>query len=104
MADNYIQQDDNYKDFMTTITDGGLQYAYQSYKQGKSARDFYRQHVADDKKKHVIVVGAGMAGLAAAYELSQVGHKVGFASLCIDFYSSLHFIETKVGSFERLLK
>ena len=26
--------------------------------------------------KHVIVVGAGLAGLVAAYELEQVGHRV----------------------------
>lgn len=73
--ENYIQQDDNYRDFMNNITDGGLQYAYTAYK-GMNSKAFYRQKVADERKKHIIVVGAGMAGLAAAYELAQVGHEV----------------------------
>ena len=70
-----MRQDDNYRSFMFNIIDGGLQYAYESFK-GLNSRTFYRQKVADEKRKHIIVVGAGMAGLAAAYELVQVGHKV----------------------------
>ena len=76
MGEKYIQQDDNYREFMNNITDGGLQYAYHTWIKGESAKEYYRQKVTDDKKRHVIIVGAGMSGLAAGYELAQVGHKV----------------------------
>lgn len=65
---------------MGYITDGGLQYAYHStctWKGDTDAKMSYRRKVADHKKKRIIIVGAGMSGLAAAYELAQAGHKVG---------------------------
>ena len=34
------------------------------------------RYTKTDKPKDVIIVGAGMAGLSAAYELAQVGHRV----------------------------
>ena len=89
MGEKYIQQDDNYREFMNNITDGGLQYAYHTWIQGESAKEFYRQKVADDKKRHIIIVGAGMSGLAAAYELAQVGHKVEYFPIFI-FYKYIY--------------
>ena len=32
------------------------------------------------KSKKVVIVGAGLAGLAAGYELKRAGHKIGRAS------------------------
>ena len=77
-----IQQDDNYKDFMTNITDGGLVYAVCKYLKTNYCESMRRKQVAPQNRKHVIIVGAGASGLAAAYELSQIGHKVRNVELC----------------------
>ncbi|XP_053376963.1 putative L-amino-acid oxidase YobN [Mercenaria mercenaria] len=69
-----IQQDDNYKEFMGWITDGGLRYAYAMHH--GTSENLYRKKVDKEHERHVIIVGAGMAGLSAAYELAQIGHKV----------------------------
>ncbi|XP_060572449.1 L-amino-acid oxidase-like [Ruditapes philippinarum] len=68
-----IQQDDNYREFMGWITDGGLRYAF-AKKNGKD--DFYRKQVDEKSRRKVIIVGAGVSGLVAAYELAQIGHEV----------------------------
>lgn len=69
-----IQQSDLLRPLMDDITKNGLTYAYYKYKLGQP--DPNKIHKPTDYPSHVIVVGAGMAGLAAAYELAQVGHKV----------------------------
>ena len=71
-----IMQTDHLKEFYTTIVIDGLQTAYKKY-----GSEFpYTPRKGDvEKTKHpkkVIIIGAGMAGLVAAYELVRVGHKV----------------------------
>ena len=65
---------------MNAITDGGLRYAVAKHSKTINNYDNYRTKVPPEMKNHVIIVGAGMAGLAAAYELAQIGHKV-YASI-----------------------
>ena len=71
-----IQQDDNYKDFMANITDGGLVYAVSKHLKLKECESQHHTQVAPENRKHVIIVGAGACGLTTAYELAQIGHKV----------------------------
>ena len=60
-----VQQSDLLKPLLMTIVEDGLGKAYNKF--GGSTTT---------NPKHVIVVGAGMAGLTAAYELKRAGHKV----------------------------
>ncbi|XP_053378315.1 putative L-amino-acid oxidase YobN [Mercenaria mercenaria] len=81
MSDNIdeyfgIQQDENYREFMGWITGGGLRYAYAKHNELPDPESFYRKKVTEENKRKVIIVGAGMSGLAAAYELAQIGHEV----------------------------
>ena len=50
----------------------GLNFAFQKCQQMDKPQPYSKTQ----KQKKVIVVGAGMAGLVAAYELEQVGHDV----------------------------
>ncbi len=80
-----VQQSDSLKPIYMDIVRYGLNYAYQKYKH-REWLGVVMTHVNDprkqyeytktDKPKNVIIVGAGIAGLAAAYELAQVGHHV----------------------------
>lgn len=65
---------------MTWLTDGGLRYACAKQSGQADPQSYYQQRVDAGKKKHVIVVGAGMAGLTVAYELAQIGHQVGIST------------------------
>ena len=70
-----ITQTECYKSFYMNITEFGLNYAYHVETQPLRNNDQYK-FTGTKKPKQVIVVGAGMAGLSAAYELAQVGHRV----------------------------
>ena len=71
-----VTQTDCYKRFFMDITEFGLNYAYHMQSQPDSKDNDNFKYTSTEKSKHVIVVGAGMSGLSAAYELAQVGHKV----------------------------
>lgn len=68
-----IQQSDLLKPLTSDITKNGLNYAYQKWCEKMPTPEKFSK---TKKGKKVIVVGAGMAGLVAAYELEQVGHNV----------------------------
>jgi monoamine oxidase len=70
-----LQQSDLLKPLLMDIARHGLQYAYMKYKKGiEEGTD--GPPAQTKNPKHVIIVGAGMAGLVAAHELVRAGHKV----------------------------
>ena len=73
-----IMQTDDLKSFYTTIVTHGLQTAY-LINRGKPFTPNAQMEGEVEKTEHpknVVIIGAGMAGLVAAYELVRVGHKV----------------------------
>jgi hypothetical protein len=81
-----LQQDNVFKTFYMKIIDGDLRAAY----------DFRHGTTTDKsekvKGKHVIIVGAGISGLAAAYELEKVGYTI---IIYIYFISRRPFFKTQ---------
>ena len=76
-----VQQSDYLKEFMLKIAHGGLKVAYEKY--GENPRGpaaprnaVYSDSVLTGVQSDVIIVGAGVAGLAAAYELQREGLSV----------------------------
>ncbi|XP_028415824.1 L-amino-acid oxidase-like [Dendronephthya gigantea] len=82
--DLVIQQSDILKDFLLKIQNDGLKAAYEKYDysppdpfQLKCQKSEVQEYMPPRNIKYdVIIVGAGMAGLAAAYELKREGLKV----------------------------
>lgn len=70
-----ITQTDCFKTFYMEILQFGLNYAYKMQTNPRKNNDKFK-FTKTTKPKHIIVIGAGMSGLSAAYELAQVGHKV----------------------------
>ena len=78
-----IQQSDLLKPLLKVIAIKGLEQAYKDFKDVKIP---FISAIKTDKAsdsvlqttnpKHVIIVGGGMAGMGAAYELQRVGHRV----------------------------
>ena len=69
-----LQQSDLLKPFYMDIARYGLSYAYQKY--GGVPPTPGESLAGTGRSKHVIIVGAGMAGLVVARELKRVGHRV----------------------------
>ena len=82
LVDLPIQQADMLKPLYMDIVKKGLTYTYDQHK----GKDPFSRHVMQDdvkpaatktaKPKKVIIIGAGMSGLSAAYELQRSGHEV----------------------------
>ena len=76
-VEGVLQQSDLLKPFLLDIVHKGLAFTYNKYDQGFARFDPDSDEVEQTKNpKHVIIVGAGMAGLVAAHELTRVGHTV----------------------------
>ena len=79
-----MQQSDLLKPLLMDIVRNGLAYVYNNYERAvaasatESVDNPHHDDTVEQTKhpKHVIIVGAGMAGLVAAHELVRVGHKV----------------------------
>ena len=75
-----VQQSDYHKDFMLTIVNEVLASAYQMYGQNPPGPSHPIKQTLGSTlpgvEYDVIIVGAGMAGLSAAYELKKAGLSV----------------------------
>lgn len=70
-----IQQDDGLKPFLFDVAEHGLNYAYEKFELANPNCDQFKK-TKTKKPRDVIIIGAGMSGLVAGYELTQVGHRV----------------------------
>lgn len=75
-SDGPIQQSDLLKPLLMDIAKNGLAAAYNKFRCAKLNETPEEGSQPTSKPKHVIIVGAGMAGLVAAYELAKAKHKV----------------------------
>ncbi len=76
-----FQQSSTLKPFYMKLVNEGLSVAYKDYKDKNpfkppSEMRLQVNQVQPKVVRKVIIVGAGMAGLSAAYELKKAGHKV----------------------------
>ena len=78
-----IMQTDMLKPFYLDIAQYGLNYAYQKVKLSESDPNVTSDKAVEKfkgtkttKPKKVVIIGAGMSGLVAAYELARAGHTV----------------------------
>ena len=78
-----IMQTDMLKPFYLDIANYGLNYAYQKVKLTESNPNLTSDKAVEgfkytktNKQRTVVIIGAGMSGLVAAYELARAGHKV----------------------------
>ena len=72
-----LQQSDLLRPLLMDIARHGLSHAYENYRNnGRGICGGGRECKKTQNPKDVIVVGAGMAGMVAAYELLRVGHNV----------------------------
>ena len=75
LENDRVQQNDLLKPLLEDVVYYGLNYAYKRYTNPTDNHEQYKYTMTSNPKT-VIIVGAGMAGLSAAYELTKVGHKV----------------------------
>ena len=79
-----LQQTDLLREFYLSIAEKGLQYAYDNANQYVKPGDLPQplpfspnaEKVVDNSDKHVLIVGAGISGLVAAYELAKEKYNV----------------------------
>lgn len=77
LDENGEQQDDHCKQFYLNIIDGSLKSAFEKYPpcpftEGNSMR----------RARSVVIVGAGVSGLSAAFELEKEGYNVRYFVKC----------------------
>lgn len=70
----FLQESDLYKPLLLDIGKSGLNYAYHKHFQNDD--DDQHKYTKTNRPINVIVLGGGISGLVAGYELAQVGHKV----------------------------
>ena len=92
-----IQQSDLLKPLLMDIIKNGLPYAYENYKNIQLPGESVNAYMRDGDVTDVIIIGAGMAGLAAAYELNRAGLKVAVVEQTTRVGGRVHTLGTKDG-------